>query len=307
MTSMKLQQNRRRFYYPIPTKLRQCLYWEAWRSLPLKDNLALPGQISQGFKAPTVYDLYYFYSRGASPEPNPDLKAERSISYEVGTRGNNAYGNMEFAVFINDYKDFITQTKTGQSGGKDVFSKYNIDEVRIYGAELSSTLLLDTVSPLPHGSYARLAVAYAHGEDKATGKEIDTVAPLTSVFGLGYDQVNFGSALNVKMVASKDGWQQDNNLDVAGYTVVDLTAKYVPVKISRFVLDCLTYLIRNTGTTRIFLEKQEPTRSLLTTNLNQDVTGDFSRLPVLIPRQKPANAGFFLKEHFIQRNLMVMK
>ncbi|MEB5520517.1 TonB-dependent receptor domain-containing protein, partial [Vibrio cholerae] len=95
---------------------------------------------------------------------------------------------------------------------------------------LSSTLLLDTISPLPHGSYARLAVAYAHGEDKATGKEIDTVAPLTSVFGLGYDQVNFGSALNVKMVASKDEWQLDNNLDVAGYTVVDLTAYYVPVK-----------------------------------------------------------------------------
>ncbi|ELF1353871.1 TonB-dependent hemoglobin/transferrin/lactoferrin family receptor [Vibrio cholerae] len=196
----------------------------------LKDNLALFGQISQGFKAPTVYDLYYFYSRGAIIEANPDLKAERSISYEVGTRGNNAYGNMEFAVFINDYKDFITQTKTGQSGGKDVISKYNIDEVRIYGAELSSTLLLDTVSPLPHGSYARLAVAYAHGEDKATGKEIDTVAPLTSVLGLGYDQVNFGSALNVKMVASKDEWQLDNNLDVAGYTVVDLTAYYVPVK-----------------------------------------------------------------------------
>ncbi|EGR1133412.1 TonB-dependent hemoglobin/transferrin/lactoferrin family receptor [Vibrio cholerae] len=196
----------------------------------LKENLALFGQISQGFKAPTVYDLYYFYNQGAIIEANPDLKAERSISYEVGTRGNNAYGNMEFAVFINDYKDFITQTKTGQSGGKDVISKYNIDEVRIYGAELSSTLLLDTVSPLPHGSYARLAVAYAHGEDKATGKEIDTVAPLTSVFGLGYDQVNFGSALNVKMVASKDEWQLDNNLDVAGYTVVDLTAYYVPVK-----------------------------------------------------------------------------
>ncbi|MGL5653753.1 MAG: TonB-dependent receptor domain-containing protein, partial [Vibrio sp.] len=163
-------------------------------------------------------------------EANPDLKAERSLSYEVGTRGNNAYGNMEFAVFINDYKDFITQTKTGESGGKDVFSKYNIDRVRIYGAELSSTLRLDSISALPQGSYARLSVAYAHGEDRATGREIDTVAPLTSVVGLGYEQANFGSALNVKMVASKDEWQVEDNLDVAGYAVVDLTAYYVPVK-----------------------------------------------------------------------------
>ncbi|TQQ48755.1 TonB-dependent receptor, partial [Vibrio cholerae] len=31
----------------------------------LKENLALFGQISQGFKAPTVYDLYYFYNQGA--------------------------------------------------------------------------------------------------------------------------------------------------------------------------------------------------------------------------------------------------
>ncbi|ENO8415979.1 TonB-dependent hemoglobin/transferrin/lactoferrin family receptor [Vibrio mimicus] len=196
----------------------------------LQDNLAVFGQISQGFKAPTVYDLYYFYNQGAIIEANPDLKAERSIAYEIGTRGNNAYGNMEFALFVNDYKDFITQTKTGQSGGKDVISKYNIDEVQIYGAEFSSTLLLDTISPLPQGSYARLSIAYAHGEDKATGKEIDTVAPLTSVLGLGYEQADFGSALNVKMVASKNEWQVENNLDVAGYAVVDLAAYYVPVK-----------------------------------------------------------------------------
>lgn len=195
----------------------------------LQDNLALFGQISQGFKAPTVYDLYYFYNQGAIIEANPDLKAERSLSYEIGTRGNNAYGNIELALFINDYKDFITQTKTGESGGKDIISKYNIDNVRIYGAEFGSTLLLDTLSPLPRGSYARFAVAYAHGEDKATGKEIDSVAPLTSVFGLGYQQAEFGTALNVKMVASKNDWQLDNNLDAAGYTVVDLTAYYVPV------------------------------------------------------------------------------
>ncbi|MBE4591163.1 ligand-gated channel [Vibrio navarrensis] len=196
----------------------------------LKDTLSLFGQISQGFKAPTVYDLYYFYNQGAIIEANPDLKAERSTSYEVGTRGYNHYGNIEFALFFNDYKDFITQTKTGESGDKDIISKYNIDEVRIYGAELSSSLLLDKVSPLPHGSYARLSVAYAHGEDRSTGKEIDTVAPLTTVFGIGYEQIEFGSALNVKMVASKDAWLLEDNLDVAGYTVVDLTAYYSPMK-----------------------------------------------------------------------------
>ncbi|CAH8194421.1 TonB-dependent hemoglobin/transferrin/lactoferrin family receptor [Vibrio aestuarianus] len=196
----------------------------------LNPNLSIFGQISQGFKAPTVYDLYYFYNQGAIIEANPDLKAEKSLAYELGLRGQNEFANFEFSTFYNDYKDFITQTKGGEQNGKDVFTKENLDEVTIYGAEFSSKLYLDKAFNAPQGMYSRLAVAYADGEDKKTGDALDSVAPLTANVGLGINRYQYGTMLNVKMVASKTDWQSETNTDVAGYTLVDLTAYYQPIQ-----------------------------------------------------------------------------
>ena len=195
----------------------------------INDNLAVFGQIGQGFKAPTVYDLYYFYDQGAIIEANPNLKAEKSLSYELGLRGKNEHARFELSTFYTDYTDFINQTKTGEQGGKDVLTKENLDEVTIYGAELSSTINLDSLIDAPFGTYTRVAVAYADGEDKTTGKSIDSVAPLTGTVGLGLERETFGTALNVKMVAAKDEWHSEDNRDAAGYTLVDVTAYYRPI------------------------------------------------------------------------------
>ena len=196
----------------------------------LNDQLSVFGQISQGFKAPTVYDLYYFYNQGAIIEANPDLKAEKSLAYEMGFRGQNPSANFEITAFYNDYRDFITEEKTGEEGGKDVITKKNLDEVRIYGAEFSTTVHLDSALNAPQGMYTRLSITYADGEDKKTGNSINSVAPLTGVVGLGLERDNYGAMANVKMVASKDDWQSEDNLDVAGYTTVDMTGYYKPMK-----------------------------------------------------------------------------
>lgn len=196
----------------------------------LNDQLSVFGQISQGFKAPTVYDLYYFYNQGAIIEANPDLKAEKSLAYEMGFRGQNPSANFEITAFYNDYRDFITEEKTGEEGGKDVITKKNLDEVRIYGAEFSTTVHLDSAFNAPQGMYTRLSITYADGEDKKTGNSINSVAPLTGVVGLGLERDNYGAMANVKMVASKDDWQSEDNLDVAGYTTVDMTGYYKPMK-----------------------------------------------------------------------------
>ncbi|WP_413284094.1 TonB-dependent hemoglobin/transferrin/lactoferrin family receptor [Vibrio sp. MA40-2] len=196
----------------------------------LNDQLSVFGQVSQGFKAPTVYDLYYFYDQGAIIEANPDLKAEKSTAYELGLRGANKSARFEFSVFYNDYTDFITQEITGEQDGKDVITKKNLDEVEIYGVEFSSNVNLDELFDAPQGSYARASVAFLDGEDKNSGESLDSVAPLTGVVGLGIDRASFGSALNITMVAAKDQWQSDDNEEVAGYTLVDLTGYYKPMK-----------------------------------------------------------------------------
>lgn len=183
-------------------------------------------QISQGFKAPTVYDLYYSYDSGAIFNGNPDLDAEKSISYEIGSRGSNAFMNYELSAFYNRYDDFITSKVIGEEQGKDVITMVNLDKVKIYGAELSSKIFG------PAGFYSLLSVAYADGEDMRTGESLDSIAPLTTSIGVGYDntQYNFGGLVNYKMVAKKDDWQEEDHIDAPSYNLLDITAYYSPVK-----------------------------------------------------------------------------
>ncbi|MFD1008528.1 TonB-dependent hemoglobin/transferrin/lactoferrin family receptor [Oceanisphaera ostreae] len=199
----------------------------------LNDHLSVFGQVSQGFKAPTVEDLYYVYDTGAVFNPNPDLKAEKSLAYELGLRGQNAMASFELTTFYTEYSDFIadviTGTIPGPRGTRDVITKKNLDEVTIYGAELSSTLNLDSTFNGPTGSYARASLAYADGEDRNTGRSLNSVAPLTGVIGLGLDRDNYGGVVNLTMVASKEDWQEEDHADAAGFGLVDLTAYYKPV------------------------------------------------------------------------------
>lgn len=193
----------------------------------LNDQLSVFGQVAQGFKAPTVEDLYYFYNQGAVFNPNPNLKAEKSLGYELGLRGQYSLADFELATFYTEYDDFIATVKTGTSGGKDVYTKQNLDKATIYGAELSATLHLDQVA-LPDGSYLRTAVSYAKGENDDNGRELNTVAPLTGVLGLGLQRQSFGGELTLKVVDSKDEWQETDHADAPAYSLVDLTSYYKP-------------------------------------------------------------------------------
>lgn len=196
------------------------------------DSFSGFAQISQGFKAPTVYDLYYFYNQGAVVEPNPNLKPEKSTSYEAGFRGRNDSTRFEIVAFYNDYSDFINDVSLGTIGGKDGYTKENINKAEIYGAEFSSTTMLDQAFGAPKGLYSRLSVAYAEGRDKETGDHLDSVAPLTGNIGLGYDSTNFvyGGLINITMAASKDDWTTSDNFVAPGYSLVDLTTYYRPME-----------------------------------------------------------------------------
>ncbi len=185
-------------------------------------------QISQGFKAPTVQDLYYSYSTGEIFEGNANLEAEKSLSYEIGFRGENQRLQYEASVFYNDYHNFITKDYVGVDADtdKDITTMKNIDEARIYGAEFSTTVLG------PKGMYSRLSVAYADGEDKSTGRQLNSISPLTANIGLGYNSANekFGALVNYKFVAKKDEWESEDNIEAPSYNIVDLTAYYRPIE-----------------------------------------------------------------------------
>lgn len=201
------------------------------------DTFSTYAQFSQGFKAPGLKDLYYSYTGGSYELlPNPDLKAEESNSYELGMRLGNQFVALELSGFYNDYSNFIEE-KTDMSNSvypDGTVTKVNVGKAEIYGAEFAGTLYLDEAFGAPTGLYSRVSVAYADGKNKDTNDNLDTVAPLTTVVGLGYDAPSetWGSALDVTHVASKSGgdWSTENkdNVTAPSYTLVDLTAYYQP-------------------------------------------------------------------------------
>ncbi|AJR08913.1 TonB-dependent hemoglobin/transferrin/lactoferrin family receptor [Photobacterium gaetbulicola] len=198
------------------------------------NNLSTYAQYSEGFRSPTIYEMYYDKDNsmfGYRIEANPDLKPEESQSYEVGIRANNHLGSVELAVFYNDYKNFIS-SKTTMDGSVEVTRNENIGKARIYGSEFKGSLWLDEAFGAPMGSYARLSMAYLDGEDRETGNTLDTIAPFTTVVGVGYDAPSdaWGTALTVTAVAAKDEWEEADNLKAPSYTVVDLTGYYRPTQ-----------------------------------------------------------------------------
>ncbi|BEU02160.1 ligand-gated channel [Agarivorans sp. OAG1] len=195
-------------------------------------------QYSEGFRAPTLEELYYAFDNsghGYATLSNPNLKPEESQSYELGLRTNTAASSMELVGFFNDYTNFI-QSVTDYSDPSypaGITINENIGEAEIYGVEFKGNYWLDEAFGAPKGSYSRLSVAYAQGKNKEDGSALDSVAPLTAVWGLGYDHQDklWGSQLNLTMVsAKKEGdWSTESNAHAPGHALLDLTAYYQPV------------------------------------------------------------------------------
>ncbi|WP_422489335.1 TonB-dependent hemoglobin/transferrin/lactoferrin family receptor [Endozoicomonas sp. ALE010] len=214
----------------------------------LSDELSVFGQYSQGFKAPDLYDMYYTHKGiGFDGKPyktisNPDLKPEESQSVEFGLRGDDHRGSFEVVAFYNRYSNFI-DTFTDMSdptytGG--ITQAQNIGKAEIQGVELRGQLWLDETIGAPMGTTLRGSLAYADGEDKENNQKLNSVAPITAVIGLGYDDLsgNYGGELAWTLVKGKsDSDVSDSEVPTgktqfnpAGYGLVDLTAYYSPVE-----------------------------------------------------------------------------
>ena len=185
------------------------------------DNYTWYGQYSEGFRTPTAKALYGRFEnlqQGYVVEPNPDLEPEKSKSYETGLRGNFDEGSFDVAVFYNKYRDFIDEDNITPGYTLEKFKSENIKHATIKGIELKGQLQLDAFGA-PQGLYTKGSIAYAHGQNNDTGKPLNSVNPLTGVFGLGYDQDNYGGLLSWTLVKSK------NRVDETSFKSPDIAGK----------------------------------------------------------------------------------
>ncbi|WP_163935267.1 TonB-dependent hemoglobin/transferrin/lactoferrin family receptor [Paraferrimonas sp. SM1919] len=213
-------------------------------------------QYSEGFRSPDLNELYYNIE-GADWEviANPELKPEQSRTYEFGLRHEQAAAHFEVSAYYNDYHNFIEMIvdRTDPDYPNGIFTNRNIAKAEIYGAEFKGQLDLAKSVGLPKGSYSRLSVSYSKGNNQRTGEELHSIAPMSAVFGLGYDNEaqTWGMAMNLTMAASTDyrGWEndvkppkaydllesRDSNesappANAPGYAVMDITTYFSPMK-----------------------------------------------------------------------------
>ena len=189
---------------------------------------------SEGFRAPPYDDVNVGFSNflgGYKTIANPGLESERSRGLEIGARYAGDVLELRWALFRNDYEDFIESLALAPrflgSGGIDpadglrTFQSVNRASVRIQGSELGGTAIFGS------GISGRLALAYADGEDRAIGAPLSSVDPLTAVLGIGYDAGRWGGELVCTLVQGKDAADidpADGRPATAGYGIVDLLA-----------------------------------------------------------------------------------
>ncbi len=208
----------------------------------LNDSYSLFGQFSQGFKAPGLYEMYYYRDGGFyMQQANPDLKPEESDSIEIGLRGEKSIGSFEITGFFNRYDNFIdTRSDYSNPAYPYGITQYqNVDRAEIKGVEFRGQLWLDEALNTPVGTSLRASVAYADGENREDGEALNSVAPLTGVIGLSYDDLsgNWGGEVLWTLVKGKDDSDVSNSdvnsgetqFNPGGYGLVDLTAYYSPV------------------------------------------------------------------------------
>ncbi|RZI75275.1 MAG: TonB-dependent receptor, partial [Rubrivivax sp.] len=137
-------------------------------------------------------------------------------------------------VFYNKYRDFINEDAVQSANLGTTFQASNIKHATIKGAEFKGRLNLDHFGA-PQGLYGQTSIAYANGRNDDNGQPINSVNPLTGVFGLGYDQADYGALLSWTLVKRKtrvddsaffapDG--ASTQFRSPGYGVLDLSGFY---------------------------------------------------------------------------------
>ncbi|HZW59657.1 MAG TPA: TonB-dependent receptor [Woeseiaceae bacterium] len=198
--------------------------------MELGDRVQLAATAGYGFRAPNVFDLG---TLGARPGnrfnvPNPSLKSERVVHYDLAVRAHSAAWQAELAVYELDYTDRIQSVLTGEmtSDGRDVVQSRNLGRAQLHGVEAG-------LQWLGHERLeAGLLVNYTHGRQREDGGGTvpgDRIPPLNGRLHAAW---NLRENLRLRVAAIFAGAQdrlsprdvRDSRIDPAGtpgWTSVD--------------------------------------------------------------------------------------
>lgn len=167
-----------------------------WRLDPAFSPYA---QWTKGFRPPTpdqVNNGFTNVAVGYASIGNPNLKAERANSIELGLRGKLRGWRYSLAAFDNRYDDFIQQqvvSRTVRPAHFTVFQYVNLAQAHIRGLEARTEWAFASKWTANLG----LALAKGDSEVRGTTQPLDSVNPLKAVLGVRYDDSQWGARATI--------------------------------------------------------------------------------------------------------------
>ena len=198
------------------------------------------GQYSVGFRAPPFEDANIGFTIplfGFRAIPNPDLRSETSSGLEFGLRFHTPASRMSLSVFHTDYDDFIeSRVLIGfdPATGDLIFQSRNVDQARIYGADLRMDQDLSAWSSVLDGWIFKLAAYWAEGQNRGTDQPLNGIAPPQAVLGLNWmdSSGRWDFAVNGVFTAEKKSTDIDQTdgprFATPSWITVDLAAGWRP-------------------------------------------------------------------------------
>ncbi len=193
------------------------------------------GNYAAGFRAPNAGQINAFFENPIAfykTIPNPNLRPEKSQTFELGLKGRMDRLRVDAAVFTGRYKDFIVdqQQVSGQFGNPAnpaVFQSVNVGRARISGFELKADY--DWGRWAGGDWQTRMAYGYADGKDTQAGTPLDSISPQQLVLGVRYEQSAVDVQFNVSHWSGKKAGDVSNGSAAwltPSATVVDLSAQW---------------------------------------------------------------------------------
>ena len=198
------------------------------------------GSVTTGYRPPILDEMYYrmdYSSWGIQSVviPNPDLKPEKSVNYEIGTsldfKNLSGVGDRFTArasVFYDDVKDFINvEVEPDNSGSLPVFTyrAKNLGHVVNKGIELSASYVIDSFK-------VSASYGYLKSENKDTNERVTGVTPQSANLRTGYRFEEVQLEPWYKLHCAKGGWTSQDKYQ-GGYATHSVGLTWTP-KIPNF-------------------------------------------------------------------------
>ena len=212
------------------------------------NDVRIKAVIGQGYKTPTVNELYHFWEMFATNpgtagqffEGNPDLKPEKSLSYELAIEkdwGDSA--TIHLGAFRNNVKDLITSYWTGRNtrdypdeypglNGDDIMTYRNVPKATLQGIELYGN------QKIAKDIYLNAGYTFLEAKNKRTGTRLTDRSKHQITFGVSYQPQNkYAWDCSFDLVTNLSYFYEMGSMGNTSYATKDftianiMTSKYI--------------------------------------------------------------------------------